>query len=144
MTAAEIAASLNPNYQKKWYTNGQATPDESRRRVTPLLSVARLGFLLTAAVVLVACGSRPPVECAGSVSSSECVAAADTALGALSQDLRGRVLRATVRPSTVESCLAAPGCQPLVDVDFQITGTAKATTVTVSRLPDGRLVAETY
>lgn len=101
-------------------------------------------LLLGLWVAMIGCTPQPPITCVELAGPADCVAVAKAAVDSLSADERTRVLRTAVRHSTVATCLSAPGCQPIADVDFDVAGATRRLTVTVSRLPDGRLVAETY
>lgn len=101
-------------------------------------------LVLTALLGFAACGTMvPPVTCS-EIGGEDCAAILDAARESLSADVRGRIVAAIVRPTTVEVCVSAPGCDPIADVDFEVAGATRVVTVTVSRLPDGRFVAETY
>lgn len=103
----------------------------------------RLVAFLVAFLVIVGCEAQTPLVCVG-IDASSCRKAIEVAVSSLSADVRDGVERATVRPTTVVSCTSAPACRPFADVELDVRGAASPVVVTVSTLPDGRLIAETY
>lgn len=103
----------------------------------------RVALLTTILLGFAACSPTLRIGCS-EIGKADCTTVVAAARESLSADVRDRVVRATVRPTTVDVCVSEPGCDPIADVDFEVAGLARVVTVTVSRLPDGRLVAETY
>jgi len=101
-------------------------------------------MVLAAALALAGCTDlSPSVTCEG-LDPTTCEAVHRVALKSLQPGAQRDLERAAIRPSAVLVCSSAPDCRPFADVELRFRSTGLAVTVTVSRLLDGRLVAETY